>query len=54
MLIPVFKEVGVEPNRALLALTVTTLAGSRSGWTHPAPNGETAVRRSIWLIGVHC
>ena len=52
VLIPVFKEVGVEPNRALLALTVTTLAGIAL-WmvTHPAPNGETAVRRSIWLIG---
>ncbi len=52
VLIPAFQEVGVEPNRALLALTVMTLAGIAL-WiiTHPAPDGETAVRRSIWLIG---
>ena len=52
VLIPAFQEIGVEPNRALLALTVTTLVGIGL-WmiTHPALDGETAVRRSIWLIG---
>lgn len=52
LLIPTFQAVGLEPNRALLALTLVTL-GVIVLWmiTHPAPDGAIAVQRSIWLIG---
>lgn len=54
LLIPVFKELGVDPNRALLALSLATLGGIALWMVlRPAPDGETAVRRSIWLIGVY-
>lgn len=52
-LIPVFKQWGVDPNVGLLLLTVVSL-GLCAGWMvwRPAPNGESAVRRCIWLIGI--
>ncbi len=54
LLLPVFKDLGIDPNRALLALMLATLGGI-AVWmvAHPAPDGETAVRRSIWLIGAY-
>ncbi|MEZ4770690.1 MAG: glycosyltransferase 87 family protein [Caldilineales bacterium] len=54
LVIPLFKDIGVEPNRALLALMLATLGGITL-WmvARPAPDGETAVRRSIWLIGAY-
>ncbi len=54
LLIPVFKDLGLDPNRALLALMLATLGGIALWMVlRPAPDGETAVRRSIWLIGAY-
>ena len=52
-LIPLFRHGGVDPSRGVLALTLAALLLA-SGWmiVHPAPNGQTAIRRCIWLIGV--
>ena len=52
LLIPVFERAGVDPNQGILALTLVTLA-LLSAWMvwQPAPNGESALRRCIWLIG---
>ena len=51
-LIPLFKFAGVDPNLGILALTLAVLA-LLSAWMvwRPAPDGESALRRCIWLIG---
>jgi hypothetical protein len=52
LLIPQFKALGVDPDQGILALTLAALA-VLGLWmiVRPAADGETAVRRSIWLIG---
>lgn len=52
LLIPQLKALGVDPDHGILALTALALAAIAL-WTvlRPAPDGETALRRSIWLIG---
>ncbi len=52
LLIPQFKALGFDPDQGILALTLATLA-ILGLWMilRPAPDGETALRRSIWLIG---
>jgi hypothetical protein len=52
LLLPLFRRWGLDPDPALLLLTIGSLAGL-SLWMvlKPAADGEVAVRRSIWLIG---
>ncbi len=52
LLIPLFKAAGFDPNRSLLLLTLATLAALAGlmSW-RPALDGESAVRRCVWLIG---
>ena len=52
VLIPAFQGAGIDPSIALLVLTLLTL-GVISLWmiVRPTPDGETALRRSIWLLG---
>ncbi len=52
LLIPQFKALGIDPDQGILALTMAALA-LLGLWmiVRPAADGETAVRRSIWLIG---
>ncbi|MCB0255080.1 MAG: DUF2029 domain-containing protein [Anaerolineae bacterium] len=54
LLIPTFQDLGLDPNRALLLLMLVALGGIALWMVlRPAPDGETAVRRSIWLIGAY-
>jgi hypothetical protein len=52
LLIPQLKAAGVDPDLGVLALTLATLA-ALGLWmiVRPAADGETALRRSMWLIG---
>jgi alpha-1,6-mannosyltransferase len=52
LLIPEFERAGVDPNQGILVLTLAVLA-LLSAWMvwRPAPDGESALRRCIWLIG---
>ena len=52
LLTPAFRMVGPDPDLGILALTVAVLAGLGL-WmaVRPAADGETALRRSIWLMG---
>jgi hypothetical protein len=52
-LIPLFTRFGVDSNQGIFWLTFAGLAIS-AAWLvwRPAPDGQTAVRRCIWLIGV--
>jgi hypothetical protein len=51
-LIPRFVRLGIDPHRGMLVLMVGALAILGS-WTvlRPAADGETAVRRCVWLVG---
>lgn len=51
-LIPVFEKYQLDPNRGLVLLTLATLAIiSLYFILRPAPDGLTAIRRSVWLMG---
>jgi hypothetical protein len=52
LLIPQLKAWGIDPDLGILALTLAVLA-ALGLWMilRPAADGETALRRSIWLIG---
>jgi hypothetical protein len=52
VLIPGFKALGVNPDRAILILIVVTLA-ALALWMllRPAKDGEHALRRCLWMIG---
>jgi hypothetical protein len=54
LLLWLFDRVGFDPNQAvtLLLLVTLTLVGLTFG-LRPAKDGETAVRRCIWLIGAY-
>jgi hypothetical protein len=52
LLIPTLHDLGVEPTRGLLILTLGILGAIGLLMVlRPAASGEAAVRRSIWLIG---
>jgi hypothetical protein len=53
LLTPLFVGWGVDPSRAILALTLLGL-GVAALWMvrFPAGDGASALRRSIWLIGI--
>lgn len=52
LLRPLWAQSGIDPDRGLMALTALALA-LLAGWMlySPAPDGETAIRRCIWLTG---
>ncbi|MEW5988093.1 MAG: glycosyltransferase 87 family protein, partial [Chloroflexota bacterium] len=54
LLIPLFKAWGWDANQAIFVLMAATL-GALALWMvwRPAAGGETAVRRSIWLMGAY-
>jgi hypothetical protein len=52
LLIPGLQGLGMEPDQALLLITLSILGAIGLIMVlRPASSGETAVRRSIWLIG---
>ncbi len=52
LLIPRFETLGLNPDKGILALIVITLS-ALGLWmvVRPARDGETALRRSLWMIG---
>ncbi len=51
-LIPQLERLGLDPNRGILILTLSVLGLIALYFTlRPAPDGVTAIRRSVWLIG---